>query len=235
MKRSRTYGSCRCHRETSAPTLPSPQAGRDRGAHLGFSWEPSRPQLRGRQPKKIVRLALYAPLYAINAMACAHGRLSGFCSPAGDAGCIPAGHARRRDPAMGRRSADRRRLRLSRGRVAALVFGRSRRSIRVPHPGCRPVRCPNGPLADIARIAEGQPLYDPAKLTMPTLLVRGDDDTTSTHSAAVRLLGEIASPQKQYCVVARGSNFLCIERNRAKLYEHLNDFFAQIRPGEMRA
>ncbi len=91
-------------------------------------------------------------------------------------------------------------------------------------------RCPNGPLADIARICQGQPLYDPARLTMPTLLVRGDDDTTSTHPAAVRLLGEIASPQKQYCVVAPGSHFLCIERNRAKLYEHLNDFFAPIRP-----
>jgi len=91
-------------------------------------------------------------------------------------------------------------------------------------------RCPNGPLADIARICQGQPLYDPAKLTMPTLLVRGDDDTTSTHSAAVRLLGEIASPRKRYCVVAPGSHFLCIERNRAKLYEHLKDFFAPIRP-----
>jgi pimeloyl-ACP methyl ester carboxylesterase len=89
-------------------------------------------------------------------------------------------------------------------------------------------RCPNGPLADIASICRGRPLYDPAKLTMPTLLVRGDDDTTSTHSAAVRLLGEIASPQKRYCVVAPGSHFLCIERNRAKLYEHLNEFFAPI-------
>src|SRR5258708_10044640 len=76
-------------------------------------------------------------------------------------------------------------------------------------------RCPNGPLADIARIFEGQPLYDPAKLTMPTLLVRGDDDTTSTHSAAVRLLDEIASPHKRYCMVAPGSHSLCIETARS--------------------
>ena len=85
-------------------------------------------------------------------------------------------------------------------------------------------RCPNGPLADIVGICQGQPLYDPAKLTMPTLLVRGDDDTTSTRCATLRLLAHIASPEKRYCVVAPGSHFLCVERNRAKLYEHLNDF-----------
>jgi len=115
--------------------------------------------------------------------------------------------------------------------IAALVF--ETLAALDPHSSSRlppAFRCPNGPLADIARICQGQPLYDPAKLTMPTLLVRGDDDTTSTHSAAVRLLGEIASPRKRYCVVAPGSHFLCIERNRAKLYAHLNDFFAPIRP-----
>jgi alpha-beta hydrolase superfamily lysophospholipase len=94
-------------------------------------------------------------------------------------------------------------------------------------------RCPNGPLADIARICSGRPLYDPAKLTMPTLLVRGDDDTTSTHAGAVRLLAATSSPEKRYCVVAPGSHFLCIERNRAALYEHLNDFFMPTGPGAM--
>jgi len=49
-------------------------------------------------------------------------------------------------------------------------------------------------------------------------MLRGADDTTSTDSDCRRLLARIASPMKDYRVIAPGSHFLCIERNRAKLY-----------------
>jgi pimeloyl-ACP methyl ester carboxylesterase len=225
------------------PPYPPPQAGEGQGGGaldlVGFSWEAiAAARYAGDNPKKIVRLALYAPLYGqINAAWLA--RMAG----SQDSAHLPETPGAYRlvtlDGLIRRWDADLPTADASAYRedgIAALVFETlaaldPRSSSRLPPA----FRCPNGPLADIARIAEGQPLYDPAKLTMPTLLVRGDDDTTSTHCAAVRLLGEIASPQKRYCVVAPGSHFLCIERNRAKLYEHLNDFFAPIRPGEMRA
>jgi alpha-beta hydrolase superfamily lysophospholipase len=70
---------------------------------------------------------------------------------------------------------------------------------------------------------------------MPTLLVRGSDDTTSTHAGAVRLLAAVASPEKWYRVVAPGSHFLCIEKNRKALYQHLNDFFAPLGSGAAQA
>ena len=199
---------------------------------VGFSWGAiAAARYAGDNPDKIVRLALYAPLYAeINATWLA--RMAGSQDSAHRPETPGAYRLVTLDGVIRRWDADLPTADASIYRedgIAALVFETlaaldPRSSSRLPPA----FRCPNGPLADIARICQGQPLYDPAKLTMPTLLVRGDDDTTSTHSAAVRLLGEIASPQKQYCVVAPGSHFLCIERNRTKLYGHLNDFFAPI-------
>jgi hypothetical protein len=68
-------------------------------------------------------------------------------------------------------------------------------------------RCPSGPLADLVSVFNSRPLYDPHKLSMPTLLIRGSDDTTSTDSDP-------------------GSHFLILERNRSELYQRLDDFLA---------
>ncbi len=86
-------------------------------------------------------------------------------------------------------------------------------------------RSPTGALADLVSIFSGRPLYDPAKIVMPTLLVRGANDTTSTDSDSKQLLSAIASAKKEYRVIAPGSHFLCAEKNRAELYECLNEFF----------
>jgi pimeloyl-ACP methyl ester carboxylesterase len=88
----------------------------------------------------------------------------------------------------------------------------------------RAFRSPTGSLADLVSIFNGRPLYDPGKITMPTLLIRGTNDTTSTHSDSERLLSALASPRKQYQVIAPGSHFLCVEKNRVELYEGLNRF-----------
>lgn len=85
-------------------------------------------------------------------------------------------------------------------------------------------RSPAGALADLVKIFNGCPLYNPSKITMPALLVRGDNDTTSTDTDSKRLLSAIASPAKQYRVIAPGSHFLCVEKNRAELYRCLNGF-----------
>ena len=202
---------------------------------IGFSWGAiAAARYAGDNPGKIARLALYAPLYAeINAAWL--GRIVGSQDLTRLATTLGAYRLVTLDGVIRRWDGDLPTAQFSVYRedgVAELVFQTlsaldPRSSSRLP----LAFRCPNGPLADIARICKGQPLYDPAKVVMPTLLVRGDDDTTSTHSAALRLLGEVASPEKRYCVIAPGSHFLCIERNRATLYEHLNDFFAPIPPG----
>jgi pimeloyl-ACP methyl ester carboxylesterase len=91
----------------------------------------------------------------------------------------------------------------------------------------RAFRCPNGAFADLVRVFNGEALYDPAKLSMPVLLVRGLHDTTATATDAQRLLRLIAGPAKRYRVIEAGSHFLCIERNRAALYDELNAFFGE--------
>jgi pimeloyl-ACP methyl ester carboxylesterase len=193
---------------------------------VGFSWGAAiAARFAGDHPGKVARLALYAPLYGrIDAPWLGNGRVT---APPGAYrlvtldnlverwnGDVPVAAAAYRDDG-----------------IAELVFATfaaldPSSSLRRPPA----FRCPNGPLADIARLSRGEALYDPAKLTMPTLLVRGADDTTSTNAAAVRLLAAIASPDKRYRVVTPGSHFLCIEKNRAALYQQLGEFFAPLRP-----
>ena len=206
---------------------------------VGFSWGAiAAARYAGDNREKVARLALYAPLYA-EIDATWLERLAGSLDSVRLPATLGAYRLVTLDGVIRRWDADLPTPNSSAYRedgIPELVFetlsALDPRSSSQRPPG---FRCPNGPLADVVRIWQGQPLYDPAKLTMPTLLIRGSEDTTSTHAAAVRLLAEIASTQKQYCVLAPGSHFLCIERNRAKLYEHMNDFFAPIRPNATRA
>lgn len=85
-------------------------------------------------------------------------------------------------------------------------------------------RCPAGALADLVSVFNGHPLYDASALTMPTMLVRGADDTTSTDSDARALLAAIPARDKRYCVIDPGSHFLLLEKNRHRLVEALRDF-----------
>ena len=85
-------------------------------------------------------------------------------------------------------------------------------------------RSPTGALADLIHVFNGKPLYDPKRISMPTLLVRGADDTTSTDTDARNLLAAIAASYKDYQVIAPGSHFLCVEKNRLELYERINQF-----------
>jgi pimeloyl-ACP methyl ester carboxylesterase len=190
---------------------------------VGFSWGAVLAgRAAGAWPGRIRRLALYAPIYAelpstwldrtaadlgaYRVVSLAHllERWNGD---------LPAG-----DPRLHREDGVPDLL------FEALVSLDPRASAHAP----RAFRCPNGPLADLGRIRGGQPLFDPGKLTMPTLIVRGANDTTATDADAAGLLARIPATDKRYCPIAPGSHFLCLERNRAKLYELLNAFFAPL-------
>jgi pimeloyl-ACP methyl ester carboxylesterase len=197
---------------------------------IGFSWGAvAAARFAGDAPGRVARLALYAPLYEkvdaawLNDIAGA-GRPAEMPAPPGAWRLVTFDSIVRRwngDLPVADASAYRE------DGIAELVFETLARLDPLSSSRSPPAfRCPNGPLADIARMSSGQSLYDPGRLTMPTLLVRGAGDTTSTHAAAVRLMAAIASPEKCYRVVTPGSHFLCIEKNRAALYECLNHFFS---------
>ena len=88
----------------------------------------------------------------------------------------------------------------------------------------RAFRCPNGALADLIEVFNGKPLYDPAALTLPVLLIRGEQDTTATRSDAKQLIDRLADVR--YRAIPGGSHFLCIEKNRLALYEELRSFLS---------
>jgi pimeloyl-ACP methyl ester carboxylesterase len=88
-------------------------------------------------------------------------------------------------------------------------------------------RCPNGAIKDLMDVTNGKSAFDPTKLTMPVLLVRGNGDLTSTDADARNLLSLIPSPVKHYKVITPGSHFLCIEDNRRVLYDELSQFLDQ--------
>jgi pimeloyl-ACP methyl ester carboxylesterase len=89
-------------------------------------------------------------------------------------------------------------------------------------------RCPSGPLADLVNVFNGRRLYDASKLTIPTFIVRGAGDRTSTDSDARSLLADIRSRDKSYAVVPCGSHFLLLEKSRRTLYRAFDDFFKPV-------
>lgn len=233
--------------DAHAPFARADEAARDIGAVLdfilarervetvdliGFSWGTITSALYAASaPERIARLALYAPLYAeVNPL-----WLDRIADPEAPSRLNPRIGAYRlvtrkelisrwdadlptHDPNLYRESG-----------IAELLFevfaALDPRSRRLEPPA---FRCPAGPFADLMSVFNGRPLYDAHKLTMPILLVRGSDDTTSTDTDARRLLAAVASPQKSYCVITPGSHFLIMEKNRSELYQRLSDFLGPI-------
>lgn len=202
---------------------------------IGFSWGTiTAAAYAGRFPGRIGRLVLYAPLYAeINAR-----WLDRIADPTDRSRLNPALGAYRvitlaeltsrwnsdlppGDPSRYRDDGLPELIFDTIGRLDPTTMSRDPPSF----------RCPNGALADLVDVFNGRPLYDPAELTMPALLIRGAEDTTSTDSDARRLLGRIASDRKDYRVVAGGSHFMCVEKNRGGLYAHLDDFLRPLPAG----
>jgi len=195
---------------------------------LGFSWGTiTAARYAAAHPRTVRRLALYAPLYAeLNPLwlgRIADPRDRSRLAPAFGAwrlvtaaslierwnGDLPAGDA----------------LQFREDGIAALMFdaiaGLDPTSASRSPPA---FRCPNGALADMVKVFNGQALYDPAKLPMPLLVVRGEHDTTSTDTDARRLLARAGASEKRYRIVPGASHFLCIERAREALYDELNLF-----------
>jgi pimeloyl-ACP methyl ester carboxylesterase len=194
----------------------------------GFSWGTiTAARFAGERPDKVRRLVLYAPVYRqINA-----AWLARLADPADPARLSPAYGAYTR---ITRADVLRRwNGELPDGNVAAwreddvvdLLFDAvaaldPRAAEQDPPAFC----CPCGAQADLFEVFSGRPLYDPGNLVMPTLLVRGAHDTTSTDEDCRDLLARIPSPAKEYETILPGSHFLCLERNRGMFYEKLKAF-----------
>jgi pimeloyl-ACP methyl ester carboxylesterase len=85
-------------------------------------------------------------------------------------------------------------------------------------------RAPNGTLLDLYEAFSGRPLYAPARILCPTLLVRGLADLTSTGADARALLARLGSARKSLIEIGGGAHFLCAERRAPELFEAVARF-----------
>lgn len=87
------------------------------------------------------------------------------------------------------------------------------------------VRIPNGSQADLAAIASGRFVYDPGRITAPTLIVMGEWDEIATLSGAEWLLRSLhRAPERRLTIIGRGSHTIQFEQERTQLYHVIASF-----------
>ena len=88
----------------------------------------------------------------------------------------------------------------------------------------REFRAPNGTLVDLFEAFNNKPLFDPRAIQAPTMLIRGENDPTSTDEDARALFEKLGSREKRYVVIGDGSHFLSGEKNRWQLFSEVRGF-----------
>ena len=88
------------------------------------------------------------------------------------------------------------------------------------------LRAPNGVIYDVQNFwAAGKPLYDPANITAPTLIIHADwdQDTPAYMSQALFPLLTKAA-HKRYVVIGEGTHSVIMEKNRMQLFKETQLF-----------
>jgi pimeloyl-ACP methyl ester carboxylesterase len=171
-------------------------------------------------PGKVERLALYAPQWI---------RTTASLVQAGP-GPIPAYRSVRRDQAMGRWlngvPEDKKATLIPAGwfdQWADATWATDTDGARMNPPV---LRAPNGTVQDTTDYwAAGKAYYDPAKITVPTLLVHAEwDRDTPPYMAQTLFPLLVNAPGKRYVQLAEGTHTIIMEKNRLKLFEAVQAF-----------
>jgi pimeloyl-ACP methyl ester carboxylesterase len=88
------------------------------------------------------------------------------------------------------------------------------------------LRAPNGVVQDgLDYFGAGKPYYDPAKITVPTLLIHAEwDRDTPAYMAQTLFPLLVNAPGKRYVQLAEGTHTILMEKNRMKLFEAVQAF-----------
>ncbi len=94
------------------------------------------------------------------------------------------------------------------------------------------LRAPNGVTQDSrANWLKGKAMYDPAKITAPTLLVHGEWDRDTPRTRAQTLFPLITSaPWKRYVEIGEGTHTIMMEKNRRQLFSVVEAFLSEPDP-----
>ena len=88
-------------------------------------------------------------------------------------------------------------------------------------------RAPNGTLVDLFCAYTGRPVFDASQITVPTLLVRGDHDDTSSRIGSLKLFDQISAQTKSYVEVGNGAHFVILERQAPSVHGAVASFLSQ--------
>ncbi len=94
------------------------------------------------------------------------------------------------------------------------------------------LRAPNGTVLDGERFwSAGKSTYDPAKITVPILLIQAewDQDTPPYMSRALFPLF-VNSPEKRYVMIGEGTHTVMMEKNRMELFREVQMFLDEGAP-----
>jgi pimeloyl-ACP methyl ester carboxylesterase len=96
------------------------------------------------------------------------------------------------------------------------------------------LRAPNGVIQDSTEFfGAGKPYYDPAGITVPTLLIHAEwDHDTPPYMAQTLFPLLINSPGKRYVELAEGTHTIIMEKNRLNLFEAVQAFFDEAKVTE---
>jgi pimeloyl-ACP methyl ester carboxylesterase len=88
------------------------------------------------------------------------------------------------------------------------------------------LRAPNGTVADTQEFwTSGKTMYDPARITAPTLIAIGEwDRDTPPYMAQAIFPLLVNSPGKRLVMLAEGTHHMMLEKNRAALFRAVQEF-----------
>lgn len=91
------------------------------------------------------------------------------------------------------------------------------------------VRAPNGVVKDIAQLwGKGRSPYDPADLSVPTLLIIGEwDQDTPLYMAQDLFAKMINSPDKRLVILGEGTHAMVLEKHRLRLIRAVQQFLEE--------
>lgn len=90
------------------------------------------------------------------------------------------------------------------------------------------VKTPNGPMADIMSAWSGALAYDPARITAPVAIIRGEWDSLSTDEDAAWLRGALTSAAATRDVkIPKATHLMHLKHGRHDLHRAANDFLSE--------
>jgi pimeloyl-ACP methyl ester carboxylesterase len=94
------------------------------------------------------------------------------------------------------------------------------------------VRYPAGVTLDSQRFWQaGRPTYDPAKITMPILMIQAEwDQLTPPYMSRALFPLLVNAPEKRYVVIGEGTHAIYMEKNRLELFREVQAFLDEGAP-----